>query len=89
MDDPVCCFHSWAPLPLCPPDVTHVMNAPRPSLYFNGLLLPCISVNANESGCTGNEASILVHIHHRVKISSSFSYIIFRFFFFLQQPAHL
>ena len=26
---------------------THVINAPRPSLFFTGLLLPCITVNTN------------------------------------------
>ena len=31
----------------CPPDVIHMMNAPRPSLFFAGLPLPCIIVNAN------------------------------------------
>ena len=39
MDGPVCCFGSWVPPPLLPPssrppDVIHVMNAPRPSLFF-------------------------------------------------------
>ena len=40
------------PLPLTslsrPPDVTHVMNAPRPSpFFFCTLPLPCIILNAN------------------------------------------
>ena len=30
-----------------PPDIIHVMNAPRPSPFFAGLPLPCIIVNAN------------------------------------------
>ena len=34
LDDPVCCFGSGAPPPIHPPDVIHVMNAPRPSPFF-------------------------------------------------------
>ena len=44
-------FWQFGPSPLCPPsrppDVIHLMNAFRPSLFFSGLLLLCIIVNAN------------------------------------------
>ena len=63
MDDSVCCFGSWIPPPPMstsrPPDVIHVMNAPRPSPFFTGLPLPCIIVNANgrqKRGRPGNKA---------------------------------
>jgi len=37
------------PTPLCSPNVTHMMNVPRPFPLFAALLLPHIIVNANQS----------------------------------------
>ena len=30
-----------------PPDISHMMSIPRPSLFFAALPLPCIILNAN------------------------------------------
>jgi len=53
----------WSPL-LCSPDITHLLNIPRPSPFFTALLL-CIIVSANwRMGWPGNEATKLLPSSH-------------------------
>ena len=54
------CFCGWSPPPYVilastsrPPDVTHVMDETRPSLFFHALPLPCIILNANRKQKNG------------------------------------
>ena len=74
MSDPVRCFDSWAPPPPTsisrPPDVIHVMNAPRPSLFFTGPL-PCVIVNTNGRLKRGEawERDYHRYIHDLLRIS--------------------
>ena len=67
MHDPVHCFGSWAPPPPTstsrPPDVIHVVNAPRTSPFIVGLSFPCIIVNANGRQKQGGLGTRLV-THH-------------------------
>ena len=53
----LCVVLAVGPLPptstSCPPDVIHVINAPRLSLFFAGLPLPCIIVNAKPKDQNG------------------------------------
>ena len=39
----------------CPPDLTRVLNSPRPSLFYAALPLPCVIVNANQRDKTNKK----------------------------------
>ena len=47
------CLNLFAVAPPCPPDIIHVMDNTRPSLFFAALPHPCIIVNSSQG--TENE----------------------------------
>ena len=69
-------------MPPCPLNVSHVMNSPRPSMFFTAFPLPCIIVNTNRRtqnglglptklilNCFNHIISTLLSLFHYFKVT--------------------